>query len=167
MNIDTIKRFSFTFIVCLATWLVLSGKFDVFHISMGVISCMIVALFSSDLLVTDTRFGSLASCWWRFVRFAPWLLYQVFLANLHVMRLVFHPRMHELISPRIIRFKTRLTSDMAKFVLANSITLTPGTITVFASVFGTFTVHVIDEKCQQGVPGEMQTRIARIFEESI
>jgi multicomponent Na+:H+ antiporter subunit E len=165
MKTDTLLKFSFTFMVCLATWLVLSGRFDAFHITLGVISCLIVALFSGDLLLTDTRLGSLASAGWRLACFTPWLLYQVFLANLHVMRLVFHPRMHELISPRIIRFKSRLTSDMSKFVLANSITLTPGTITVFASIFGTFTVHVIDRKCQLGLPGEMETRIARIFGE--
>ena len=44
--------------------------------------------------------------------------------------LTFHPRMMELIDPRIIEFDSRLTSDLARTTFANSITLTPGTITV-------------------------------------
>jgi multicomponent Na+:H+ antiporter subunit E len=54
---------------------------------------------------------------------------------------------------------------MARLVLANSITLTPGTITVFVSVLGAFTVHVIDKKSAEGLPGDMERRIAHIYGE--
>jgi multicomponent Na+:H+ antiporter subunit E len=54
---------------------------------------------------------------------------------------------------------------MARFILANSITLTPGTITVFASLFGNFTVHVIDDESGQGLPGEMEDRVGKIYGE--
>jgi len=97
--------------------------------------------------------------------YIPWLLYQVLLANIHVMYLVFHPRMIDLIDPRIIRFKSRLKKPMSLFIFANSITLTPGTITVFVSITGEYAVHVIDEKSGDSLPGEMEERVARLMGE--
>ena len=103
--------------------------------------------------------------WARFIGYIPWLLWQIFLANLHVLYLVFHPRMMELIDPDIIEFDSTLKSDVARTTFANSITLTPGTITVNVSALGRLSVHCIDEYSGKPLPGEMETRIARIFDE--
>ncbi|MCP4110618.1 MAG: Na+/H+ antiporter subunit E [Desulfobacteraceae bacterium] len=145
-------------------WLLLSGRFDLFHILLGVISCMIVAALSNDLLFPPESKG-VSVLWLRFIRYIPWLLWQVFLANIHVMYLVFHPRMMELIDPRIIKFQSRLRSDMALVTFANSITLTPGTITVYTSIYGNFTVHVIDKQSGQSLPGDMEERVGKVFRE--
>jgi multicomponent Na+:H+ antiporter subunit E len=51
------------------------------------------------------------------------------------------------------------------FIFGNSITLTPGTVTVFVNVFGTYTVHAIDDRSAEALPGEMESRIARIFKD--
>jgi multicomponent Na+:H+ antiporter subunit E len=155
-----------TFLVCLATWVVLSGKLDVFHLSLGVVSCAIVAFASGDMLFSAKNDPKrLPKQWLRFIIYVPWLLYQIFIANLHVMRLVFHPRMMDLINPQMVRFNSRLGSEMARFIYANSITLTPGTITVNVSLYGAFTVHAIDDASAQGLPGEMETMVAKIFGE--
>jgi multicomponent Na+:H+ antiporter subunit E len=103
--------------------------------------------------------------WLRFIRYAPWLIYQVFLANLHLLYLVFHPRMHDLIEPKIFNFQSKLRSDISLVTLANSITLTPGTITVYVSSDGKFSVHAIDKISRQGLPGEMEARVDRAFGE--
>ncbi len=155
----------FTFIVCMITWLVLSGKFDFFHISLGVVSSAIVTYTSGDMLLKSRKIGRLPGIWLRFIAYIPWLLLEIFRANMHVMRLVFHPRMMELIDPRIIKFNSRLNDEMAHFVFANSITLTPGTITVYVSIYGKYSVHVIDEASGHGLPGEMEARVAAIFGE--
>jgi multicomponent Na+:H+ antiporter subunit E len=157
--------FFFTFIVSFFTWLVLSGKFDAFHLSLGVVSCGIVAFAAGNLLISPDRKPRLARQWIGFVRYLPWLLYQILLANIHVLKLVFHPRPMEKIDPRIVKFESRLTDPMALFIFANSITLTPGTITVFVSIFGTYTVHAIDGTCGDALPGEMEKRVATIFGE--
>ncbi|NIR13448.1 MAG: protein MnhE, partial [Desulfobacterales bacterium] len=60
----------------------------------------------------------------------PWHIYQIFLAGSYVAYLALHPRMSVLIDPHIIRFKTRLKKDLSLMTFGNSITLTPGTITV-------------------------------------
>ena len=155
----------FTFCVCMITWLVLSGKFDLFHISLGVVSSAIVTATSGDMLLKVRRLGGLPTTWIRFVAYIPWLLFEIFRANMHVMRLVFHPRMMELIDPQMVRFQGRLEDEMARFVLANSITLTPGTITVYVSIYGKYTVHAIDKASGQGLPGEMEDRVGAIFGE--
>jgi multicomponent Na+:H+ antiporter subunit E len=141
----------------------LSGKFDLFHLGLGILACLLVAYSSADLMFTSWKLHGLPRTWYRFVRYIPWLLYQVLLANLHVMYLVCHPRMMELIDPHFVRFKSRLDSDLALVTLANSITLTPGTITVYASIYGDLTVHVIDIHSGQSLPGVMEAKIGAIF----
>ncbi len=148
-----------------AIWVLLSGKFDAFHLSLGMISCLIVAYFSGDLLFESPQIMRLPGTWLRFIRYVPWLLYQIFLANLHVLYLTFHPRMHDLINPKIINFKSKLYSDISLVTFANSITLTPGTITVYVSGDGEFHVHAIDDQSAQGLPGEMEARVAKAFGE--
>ena len=155
----------FTFCVCMITWLVLSGKFDLFHISLGVVSSGIVTATSGDMLLKTRHIGGLPGAWLKFIGYIPWLLFEILRANMHVMRLVFHPRMMQLIDPHMIRFQTRLDNEMGRFILANSITLTPGTITVYLSIFGKYTVHAIDKASGQSLPGEMEDRVGAIFGE--
>ncbi|MBW1739730.1 MAG: Na+/H+ antiporter subunit E [Deltaproteobacteria bacterium] len=157
--------FLITFIIMFGLWLVLSGHFDAFHMSLGLISCAIVSYLSSDLLFPSPRIRGLFSQWVRFVRYVPWLMVEIIKANLHVTYLVFHPRMMELIDPRIIKFRSKLKSDLALVTFANSITLTPGTITVYVSIDGDFKVHAIDKASGDPLPGEMEARIARTFGE--
>ena len=157
--------FVLTFCILFFGWVLLSGRFDRFHIIMGVISCLIISFFSSDLLFGSSSLKNIFTQWPRFLMYIPWLLYQVVIANLHVMFLVFHPRMMDLIDPKIIKFKSRLKSDMSLTTFANSITLTPGTITVYVTDYGEFEVHVIDSHSGDALPGEMETRIAKIFDE--
>jgi len=165
MSQKRIFPFLLTFIIMFGLWILLSGRFDVFHLSLGIISCSIVALFSGDLLFPESKTKGLLLSWVRFVRYIPWLLYQIFLANLHLMYLTFHPRMMELIDPKMIKFRSRLKSDLSLVTFANSITLTPGTITVYVSIDGDFRVHAIDKKSSEGLPGEMEDRIVRAFGE--
>ncbi len=160
-----IFSFLLTFLIMAFVWVLLSGKLDAFHLSLGAISCAIVAYFSGDLLFESPKIMRLPGAWLRFIRYVPWLLYQVFWANLHVLYLTFHPRMHELINPKIIIFRSKLRSDLSLVTFANSITLTPGTITVYVSGDGEFHVHAIDDVSAEGLPGEMEARIAKAFGE--
>ncbi len=163
------KRFRITFVlsflILFLLWIVFSGKFDAFHITLGLISSAIVAAISGDLLFTSTQPRGIFSLWLRLFAYIPWLIYQIFLANVHVMYLVFHPKMMELINPQIIEFESRLKSDYARTSFANSITLTPGTITVNVTVLGRFAVHCIDDQSGLSLPGGMEERIVKVFRE--
>lgn len=159
--------FLLTFFIMFVLWILLSGKFDAFHLSLGFISCVLVAYFSADLLfeTPSINMTRLPGSWIRFLRYIPWLLYQILLANLHVLYLTFHPRMMDLIDPQIIKFRSKLQGDLSRVAFANSITLTPGTITVYVSLDGNFSVHAIDKKSREGLPGEMEARLAKAFGE--
>lgn len=158
--------FLVTFFILFGFWIILSGHFDLFHLSLGIISCALVSLLSGDLLFSEKtiRKTHLLQIL-RFLRYLPWLLYQVVLANLHVAFLVLHPKMMNRIDPHIIRFQTKLKSDLPLTTFANSITLTPGTITLLIHD-GHFYVHAIDQKVAEDLlTGDMEQRVERIYQE--
>lgn len=132
---------------------------------MGIVASALVTAMSGDLIFTSCETRRLFGLWLRLAGYIPWLIYQIFKANLHVMVLVFHPRMRDLIDPKIITFDSRLKNDYARMLFANSITLTPGTITVDVTVWGRFSVHCIDEVSSRSLPGTMEAKIANIFRE--
>ena len=161
----TFPRLLLTFIIMFGLWVLLSGRFDAFHLSLGVISSGIVSYLSSDLLFSAPRPRGLPSQWARFIRYIPWLMVEIIKANLHLAYLALHPRMMELIDPRIIKFQSKLKSDLALVTFANSITLTPGTITVYVSIDGDFKVHAIDKASADPLPGAMEANVAKAFGE--
>lgn len=164
-NRSAAASFVLSFFIIFFFWMLFSGKFDLFHIALGVASSAIVAALGRDLLFPSGIKPGLIFCWFRFAGYVPWLFYQILLANLRILYMVFHPRMMELIDPKIITFDTGLSSDISRTTFANSITLTPGTVTVNVSALGRFRVHCIDDKSGRALPGEMEKRIAKVFNE--
>ena len=91
-----------------------------------------MAFLSHDLLYHDRSKGLRCRLIeaWAFIRYLPWIIWEVVKANLHALKLATTRKGYEEMSPRVVTFETYLKTDFAKFVLANSITLTPGTITM-------------------------------------
>ena len=159
---DYMKAKIATFIIMLVFWVILSGMFDAFHLALGVVSFLLVAHFSAPLLFPEP-----GRPWVRellgLVVYAPWLFKEILLANLQVAVIILHPRMLEKIDPHLFRFKSKLTRPLAKVTMAQSITLTPGTITVNIHE-DEFTVYALTGTAAEGLPGEMEERIARALE---
>ncbi|MEM9478796.1 MAG: Na+/H+ antiporter subunit E [Verrucomicrobiota bacterium] len=156
------------FCILLLNWLVFSGLFDVFHISLGVICCAFVTWLSSDLLFTD-RSTPLSHRFREFARapgYIVWLIGEVFKSNVHVLKLALSPNTKNLVRPRLIRIKTPLKSQFGRYVLANSITLTPGTVTVNMHD-DELLIHCIDKASADGLDGSMDERIANVYEPEI
>ncbi len=156
-------RYLYTFLIMFGFWILLSGKFDLFHLTLGVISSALVSFLSADLFMYDPKSKNRLATGLRFLFYIPWLLYQILLSTLHVTFLALHPKMKDQIDPTIVTFKTTLKTDIAKVALANSITLTPGTITIRIED-QIFYVHAISRKAAAGLPGEMEERLAKVFE---
>jgi multicomponent Na+:H+ antiporter subunit E len=156
-------RYLYTFLIMFGFWILLSGKFDLFHLTLGVLSSALVSFLSADLFMYGPRSSNRLAIGFRFLLYIPWLLYQIVLSTLHVTFLALHPKMKDLIDPTIVTFKTKLKTDIAKVALANSITLTPGTITIRIED-QVFYVHAISRKAAAGLPGEMEERLAKVFE---
>jgi multicomponent Na+:H+ antiporter subunit E len=143
------SRFWLTFILLFGFWLLLSGRLDMLHLGFGLVCSLLVAFFSRDLLMKSSkgvlrRLGILI----KLIPFLGWLVFQIIMANLQVARLVINPKMP--IRPGIIRFRSKLTGDVAQTTLANSITLTPGTMTLDI-VEGDFYIHCLAIKDEEKI----------------
>ena len=152
------------FSLLLITWVILSGLLDAFHISLGILSCALVTWLSSGLLFNDRSlsFYSRLRQVSRLPLYLSWLLWQIVLANIHVLRISFSPRVKEQIQHQLVRFRSGLKSDFENYVLAQSITLTPGTVTL--QIDGdVFLVHAISDVAARGLMGSMADRVRHVF----
>ena len=120
------------FSALMGLWALFSGRFDAMHLGMGVIYCALVTAISRPLWFEQPNvpFSKRIQMARRFVQYCAWLMVEIVRANIHVLALALNPRPREAISPEIVRFETTLKSEFARVVLANSITLTPGTVTI-------------------------------------
>lgn len=160
-------RFILTFIILMGFWIFMSGLFDAWHFTLGVISCAIVSYISSDLLffkqdIDETELKKMGRVLFRFLLYIPWLLYQIVVANFQIAYLALHPNMKKVIDPHIIKFKTKLKKEWSLVTFGNSITLTPGTITVSIKK-DEFYVHAINSSFAKGLPGDMEKKVGRIY----
>lgn len=153
------------FAVLLGLWLLLSGRYDAFHIGAGVASALLVTLL--HLRVNRHLYFTLKIAAGRSLRVArlalyiPWLIGQIVLSSLQVAYAVLHPRMP--IDPRLVRFKARLPNVTARVILGNSITLTPGTFTLRIKD-DEFLVHSLMESSHTGiVDGSLPRHVARLY----
>ena len=157
---DYIMKFVLTALIMFAFWIFLSGKYSFILLLSGVISSLLVSYMSNDLLIGngDIKLGFIRTI--RFIRFLPWLLWQIVLANIDLALRTLHPKIP--INPILINIKNNLKTDLGMVILANSITLTPGTVTIDVNE-NEFLVHVISEKAAQSlISGEMQVRVKKI-----
>ncbi|MGH7830615.1 MAG: Na+/H+ antiporter subunit E, partial [Candidatus Binatia bacterium] len=106
---------------------------------------------------------SLLKAGWRLLAYFAWLLYSIVESNLQVAYIVLHPQLP--IRPGLLRFRTRLRSKVGHLILANSITLTPGTITVDLTE-GTYLVHaLVPEAAGSLLEAKMQSKLEAVFGE--
>ncbi len=148
-------------------WLVFSGKFDALHLGYGVLSIVLVTVMCRGLLAgpEDRPENEVLPriAWGRLLLYPFWLLWQILLANLQVAAIIVHPRLP--IDPVMLEFRSGLQSDLARVTLGNSITLTPGTLTV--RIEGDhFLVHTLHPRLAGGLlDGSMQHQVAAVFGE--
>lgn len=160
-------------------WVLFSGKFDAFHLGLGAVSIALVAWLhklapspAPDKTIHRSFPNGIGDLF-RLARYLIWLHWQIVIANMHVIYLALHPRMKDLIDPQVIRYKSNLKRGVSHFVLGNSITLTPGTVTIRITD-GEYLVHAITPKAAGDMiadsetlgesPAEMERRVAAVFE---
>ncbi|MCC5788090.1 MAG: Na+/H+ antiporter subunit E [Opitutales bacterium] len=171
MSSSTTKKFShrsprFVFAegaVLFGFWLVMSGKLELFHIITGLLAVSFVVWLDRRLgpLSKDEDSISLHAHFLKLPIYLPWLAWQMILSSLHVGKVILVPR-HQ-IHPLMLKFNSKMPSNAARVILGNSITLTPGTLTL--EIQGdTFWVHALDETSAEGLlAGDMQKRVGRLF----
>jgi len=135
------------FIVGFIVWSFLIWPLDFQHLIAGVIVAAFVAFVTGDLFSRrPNHFGHVTRYLW-FCYYVPMFLWECLKANIDVALRVLNPRLP--INPGIVKVKTTLKSDTGLTFLANSITLTPGTLCVdIDAEKGVLYIHWIDVKTQ-------------------
>jgi multicomponent Na+:H+ antiporter subunit E len=121
-------RYITLFILSLIFWLLLTFKLTVPNIIVGSVASIICSLFFGRFFVTSVYKLLQPQRYFWFIIYLFIFVWECIKANFDVAYRVLHPAMP--IRPGIVKVKTTLKSDMAKMLLANSITMTPGTISV-------------------------------------
>ena len=142
-----------------ALWLLLSGIFEPLLISLGIISSLFVAWLAHRMEVTDhegfpIHLGPRAITYW------PWLIWEIIKANIDVALIIIKPELK--ISPVLFRSPASQKTEVGQVTYANSITLTPGTITV--AVHGdTVDVHALTTSAaDEVISGRMDKRACQM-----
>jgi multicomponent Na+:H+ antiporter subunit E len=116
------------FILAYFTWLALTGLMSIQEIITGALFAAIVSITAGHFLITTGKSAHFTRRVYFFVLYIIKFIWELVKANIHVAYLVMHP--YKPIKPGIVKIKTSLTKDSALTVLCNSITLTPGTLTI-------------------------------------
>jgi multicomponent Na+:H+ antiporter subunit E len=147
------------FSLLLAVWLLNSGHYTVLITSFGVASCALVVWLARRMGIVDDE-GIPIHLLPRLPRYLPWIVGEVVRSNLDVARRILGLGWPD-VSPRLLDVPTSQHTDLGRALYANSITLTPGTVSIW--VHGTrITVHAIAEDvADELLEGEMDRRVTR------
>ena len=163
------KHLTVLAVVLFAFWILLSGKMDLKFLTYGALTAVVSAYICVPLLlmpnadgtkkyfIFDVNLGKYFMYW-------LWLLNEVRKANIDVVKAVVRSELD--IEPMVARFRIKFDNPMAHTTLANSITLTPGTVTLNVTDDGLYEVHALNQGFADGLlEGGMQEKIAELFGE--
>ena len=140
-------------------WLLLSGFFEPFFLFLGVVCCALVTVIAQRMDVVDAE-GQPVHITWRFLTYLPWLAWQIVLANIDVARRVLSPARP--IEPVLKWVPASQRSDLGAVIYANSITLTPGTVSTSVEP-GRIQVHALSgEGMAELEKGDMDARVRAV-----
>ena len=164
-----------TFLIAFVTWCLLAWpydasarRWDLQSVIVGAAAALLVAVVFGGLLTRQPRMLLNPLRWLWMLCYLPVFAYYCLKANFQVAYLVLHPRMP--IRPGIVKVRTNLRSPAGIAALANSITLTPGTLTVDADEEGSLYVHWIEVKTTDEaeataeIAGRFEVFLRRVFE---
>ena len=150
------------FFIFFLIWIIFNGQFTLEIAAFGVVMAGLMYLFickflnyhpKTDLLICKKFFLVL--------QYVFVLITEIIKANFAVIKMIMSSRYE--IEPAIVRFKTDLKSTPARVLLANSITLTPGTITVSLEE-DEYVVHCLDKELAEGINSSVFVTLLRRLE---
>ena len=149
-------------------WILLSGRYQIKYLLIGLAATAIVTYLTHDLLYNPQSKkeakngnGLIFSSACRLPGYILWLVWAIIKANIQIALIILNPRMP--IDPGMVQFKTGLRNKISRVTLANSITLTPGTITV-ELINNTYTIHsLVRDSAGDLESGLMQKKVGCVF----
>ncbi|SES65698.1 Na+/H+ antiporter subunit E [Anaerobranca gottschalkii] len=133
------------FLILFAFWIIVAETVEIQHLLVGIVVAYLVEIFNRDFLKDFHFYGkkNFIIQIITLIHITIILIKDMIIANIQVAKIVLSPKMP--ISPGIVTFKTKLKSPLARTLLANSITLTPGTLTIDVDE-DIFVVHYLTEQ---------------------
>lgn len=142
----------------LVFWIVLSERLNLETLLLGLVICLGISYINRDNNTQVTKGAcSYAKKIYYYFLYALVLMKEIVISNIQVAMIVLSKDMD--ISPRIFEYKTKLSKDEYRTIFANSITLTPGTITVSLDE-NKITVHCIKDEYVRSV---MNSKLEKIL----
>lgn len=143
-------------LVLFGSWLLMSGIFEPLILILGVFSCALVVVIAMRMDVIDHE-AVPVHLTFKVLWYWPWLIWEILKANIDVTKRVLG---FAAISPTMVRIKATQKTDLGLVLFANSITLTPGTISIDVEEDGYILVHAISREGTEGLEGgEMDRRV--------
>jgi len=140
-------------------WLALSGHFKPLLLGFGVVSCLLVAWISLRKSLIDEKSIATQLHWGRWCLYLFWLVRQIVMSTIDVAARILNPRLP--ITPTVDHVPADLT-DLGKVIYANSITLTPGTVSINLDDEG-IVVHALTRQGMEELKeGEMYRRVRNL-----
>jgi len=125
----SLMKFIFSPILLLVLfWLALSGHYTALLLALGAVSCVGVQLIAKRMQIIDHEGYPIHLISWRIVPYWIWLIKEILLSTMAVAKLILTPK--DNLRQSVARLPATKMSDMEKSIYANSITLTPGTLTL-------------------------------------
>ena len=141
-------------------WLLLSGHYTLMLVGLGIASVLLVIAISIRMEIVDKEGQGTHVNFIRLAKYLVWLLKEIIKANIDVCLRIVRPSMP--ISPTLLTIQSLQKTDFGRVVYANSITLTPGTISINIDA-DKIAVHALTlEAADQLKQGEMNSRAATI-----
>ena len=139
-----------------ALWLALSGYFNALQLGLGLAACALVIGLTARMRQPGVLFLRVN---WRLFQYIGWLLREIFYSNLKVAQIILDPKLP--IRPVLFWAPASQRSDIGRVIFANSITLTPGTLSLDIAEQGDqILVHALHEAMAWGKVGcEMDARV--------
>lgn len=156
------KRAVWLWAILLAIWLLLSTQtqhLEGLFIFFGLFTATVAVWVCARMGVVD-RESVPVHLAGRAVLYTPWLVWEVFRSNLRVARIILAPRLR--VDPSIVHFRASQRTDLGRFIYANSITLTPGTVTT-GIVGDDMEVHaIVQSEIDGSEENDMNKRVAAL-----
>lgn len=148
-------------LVLSGVWLAWSGHTELLILALGAGSIVFVVWLSAHMKIVDSESVPTTLRYGRVIAYVPWLAREIVKANLDVARRILTPGPLP-IAPRFVRVPVSQRTSVGQVIYANSITLTPGTISVDL-IDGEILVHALSAEAAAGVAdGVMDAKCAAL-----
>lgn len=155
------------FIIAFILWLGLTHTLNWQSVAAGIVAAFIATLIFGGIFAKEVRKCFNPIRWFWFICYIPLFIWECIVANLDVAYRVLSPWMP--IKPGIVKIRTNLKSEMAKTFLANSITMTPGTLSVdidgeYLYIHWIYVRATDMEEASKKIAGKFEKLLAKIFD---